>query len=327
MLVTFGLYAQNTIVLSGDKERATTMANGMNYQIKKPENGFDMRSKVIVGDTMPYGRDGKEIRIEYQNIHVGDVFVSNTMQNKMHNPYSDISVSEIVDTYCDVQRRVILLVLSMLPKKATKELSEDVTLPLLADSADRYELPNQKTPPPMTPCEIAATEWARIEVLEKIGRTPTARKARRIGLRNGLPYQESWGLTRQEAEDAFATLALEYPVCLNDRLEVKRKNGWIIPVAVVATVIGLDLLEDGKINLFNLFKKHRDNPEVVINEPIKPNDSGNESGNGGGFNPNGSGNFNGGNGTGNRVNTFNSFQTQLTSMSNTVNKAYKRKRS
>ncbi|MCA9353232.1 hypothetical protein KC901_03555 [Patescibacteria group bacterium] len=113
--------AQETIVLYGEPTRAKVMAAGMNYYIQDPANGLDPASRAVVADdAKAFGRNGKEVRLSYKGF-AKNVFVSNTLHNQMHGSTSNVSVSDIMNKYCVVQRDAILAMLSLLPKQQIVE--------------------------------------------------------------------------------------------------------------------------------------------------------------------------------------------------------------
>ena len=125
----FTVNAQNNqISLRGEANRAQTMAEAMNYYIKI--NNLD--GVAVVVETKPLGKDGKEVYINGVNgEYLGKVFVSNTMQKKLKNPYSEVSIKEMLtpDGYCLEQADTIKKAADTLAFKKEfkeeKESSED----------------------------------------------------------------------------------------------------------------------------------------------------------------------------------------------------------
>jgi hypothetical protein len=318
---------QDVITVSGEKVRAQTAVDAINYEIQNSRiPSYNKTHVAKVGSTVDLGKDGKEISLKFNGVHVGNIFVAASTNKKQNNPESDIAVSELLNSYCREQKAMIMLVLNMLSKQnqvKTKVVVNDCNPIVLAHNAmlndlnaglidynfalqqyysaqsspcGKYlprpiqptevaeEFENIQTSVTQTTCEVADEQWIFADVLEKRGQTRTAKKLRRQDQRRGLTWREAWGFTKREAEDARIALAVEYPICLNDRIEVKKKNGLIIPVAIVAAIVAADLIEDGRLNLFNIFKRNKD-VAVVAKPIINPN----ESGEGGIFGGNGSG--------------------------------------
>ena len=126
MILSSTVFSQN-IYLRGEESRVITMAAAMEDYIQK--NNLD--GQIIIQEILLVGKDGKEVFINNnEGKFIGRVFVSNEMQTKLKNRYSDISVDEILHKYCVDQLLVIKTALKTLkPKKEISDLGVKVDKP------------------------------------------------------------------------------------------------------------------------------------------------------------------------------------------------------